>query len=386
MRRTLAAVLAIAAAMLTAVPAQAAPVRRLVLPAATGHDRIGTVALHLVDRSRPDPWVPATPAREIMVQIWYPAAGVHGYPRADWVSPGVGARLNPPGSGVLLPVTHAYAGAPVEGRHHPVVLYSPGFGLERTFSTALVEELVSHGYVVVTIDHTHDAQFVEFPGGRIETQSLPAPTDDPAGDDERVIATALAARVADTRFTLDQLTTIARGGDPDAEHRTLPCGLAGAFDLSRVGMFGHSLGGASAAETMYEDPRVTAGVNLDGSVSGPVVSAGLDRPFLQVGSDGHGGDADETWDALWAHLRGPRRELELADSGHMSFTDLQVLLPQAGAAPGTLEPAFGTIDGERAVTVERAYLLAFFDRYLRHQRRGLLDAPSPAYPEMRFVR
>jgi hypothetical protein len=41
MRRTLTAILAMAAAMLTAAPAQAAPAKHLVLPAPTGHDRIG---------------------------------------------------------------------------------------------------------------------------------------------------------------------------------------------------------------------------------------------------------------------------------------------------------------------------------------------------------
>ena len=47
-------------------------------------------------------------------------------------------------------------------------------------------------------------------------------------------------------------------------------------------------------------------------------------------------------------------------------------------------PAFGTINGRRAVTVERVYLRAFLDRYLRHGNGALLAGPSPCYPEMRF--
>jgi dienelactone hydrolase len=408
MRRTLAVVLtsavglfAAAPAMARAAPVRAAPVRaapvqavpvhaaaatgtQLVLPEPTGNERIGTVSLHLVDRSRADPWVPTEPVREIMVQIWYPAKEVRSYPRAPWVSPAMAARINPPPSAVILPLTHGHVGAPVDGGQHPVVLYSPGFGVERTASTALVEELASHGYVVVTIDHTHDAPLVEFPGGRIKTQALPAPTDDPATDEERIITKALQVRVADTRFTLDQLAAINRGSNPDAERRTLPRGLKGAMDLSRVAMFGHSLGGATAAETMYEDPRVKAGLNMDGSVWGPVVAGGLDRPFLLMSSQGHGTD-DETWTSLWAHLRGPRHWLQLDGSGHMSFTDYQVLLPQAGVPPEAMVPAFGTIDGKRAIAVQRAYVLAFFDRYLRHRDGKLLAGPSPRYSEMRFM-
>ena len=43
--------------------------------------------------------------------------------------------------------------------------------------------------------------------------------------------------------------------------------------MSSVAMFGHSLGGATAAAAMLEDQRITAGVNLDGSLVGPVVNA-----------------------------------------------------------------------------------------------------------------
>jgi pimeloyl-ACP methyl ester carboxylesterase len=208
---------------------------------------------------------------------------------------------------------------------------------------------------------------------------MPAPTD-PA-DEERIIAKALEVRAADTRFTLDQLAAINRGHNPDEERRPLPCGLTGALDLSRVGMFGHSLGGATAAETMYEDPRIKAGINLDGTVSGPVVAAGLDRPFLLLGSPGD----DETWAALWAHLRGPRHQLQLDGSGHLSFTDYQVLLPQAGVPPEVMVASFGTIDGQRAIAVQRAYIRAFFDLYLLHRNGKLLAGPSPRYPEMRFM-
>src|SRR5687767_3944665 len=100
------------AAVAAEVPAlRAAGTARLVLPAPTGPHRIGTVALHLVDRSRPDPWVPEVAVRELMVQVWYPARDVRRFPRAPWVSPAFAALINPPGSGLELPVTHAHTGA-----------------------------------------------------------------------------------------------------------------------------------------------------------------------------------------------------------------------------------------------------------------------------------
>jgi hypothetical protein len=43
---------------------------------------------------------------------------------------------------------------------------------------------------------------------------------------------------------LDQLTAIDHGANPDTEHAPLPRGLAGSLDLSRIGMYGRSIGGA----------------------------------------------------------------------------------------------------------------------------------------------
>ncbi|MFI5496328.1 alpha/beta hydrolase family protein [Actinoplanes sp. NPDC051859] len=353
---------------------------RLTLPRPTGPERIGTVSLHLVDWSRTDPWVLAVKARELIVQIWYPARSVHGHPRADWVSPGVAALVNPPGSGFALPTTHGHLGAPAAPGRRPVVLYSPGYGGLRTGSTALVEDLVSHGLVVVTIDHTHDAQFVEFPDGRIATHAIPPLADDEAAALDRV----LNVRVADTRFVLDKLTAVSRGRNPDASGRALPRGLARALDLSRVGMFGASFGGATSAETMLADRRVKAGLNLDGSFFGRVLVTGLDRPLLMMSSD-TGDPADTTWEQMWSRLRGPRYWIQLKNAGHLSFTDSQVLLPQVGTPAQDSEPLIGSIDGERSIAVQRPYVRAFFDKHLRHRGGRLLAGPSARYPEMRFL-
>jgi len=362
---------------------------RLTLPEPTGPDRIGTVSLHLVDTTRTDPWLPSHPTREIMVQIWYPAAATTGHPSAPWLSPGAVPHfeqsMGAPAGVLRWPTTHAHVGAPVDrGRSgRPVVLYSPGAGLDRTIGTVLVEELASHGYIVVTVDHTHDAGEVEFPGGRVETLSFPSQIDD------GVIAQALAVREADSRFVLDQLAAINAGCNPDADDRPLPTGLRGAFDLSRTGMFGHSLGGATAAATMHDDPRVKAGIDLDGSLLSGSATAGSDRPFLLLGSD-QGGPEDPSWDEFWQNQHGWKRELVLTGSTHLSFTDLEVLYPQAGPlvglTPEQVTQAIGPLDPLRAVRAERAYVRAFFDVHLQHHDDRLFSGASPRYPQIRFVR
>jgi predicted dienelactone hydrolase len=370
------------------VQAPAPTVLQPTLPPPTGNQHIGVVPLHLVDRSRPDPWVSSQPVRELMVSVWYPARRTHAQPVYAWLPPGAWERFGqdngvPPGS-VRVPLTHARVDASVD-RHHggrPLILYSPGLGGNRDSSTVLVEQLVSRGYVVATIDHTYDASEVEFPDGRVEVSAVPPITPE-------VVEKVVAVRVADTRFVLDSLVALDAGRNPDAEQRPLPAGLRGALDLSRVGMFGHSLGGATAAQAMYQDHRIKAGVNLDGTMAGVVVDAGLDRPFMLVAAQNHGRDTDPSWARFWENLRGWRLNLRLTGAGHNSFTDVQVLLPQLASVlqlpPDVVQGLIGTIDPHRSVLIQRAYLTAFFNLHLLHRDGRLLTRPSPRFPEMQFL-
>jgi hypothetical protein len=308
----------------SAVPA-APP--QLTLPPPTGPDHIGVVSLHLIDRSRTDPWVPGHQVRQLMISIWYPARDTARYPAALWLEPAAAAHFEhnlhvPPGL-VRLPVTDGHAGAPVDRQcgGRPVVLFSPADRLDRSVDTALVEDLVSHGYIVVTIDHTHDSGEVEFPDGHLEVSTLPP-------DSDQVNTKAAAVRVADTRFVLNQLAAVNGGRDPDAGHRPLPRGLAGALNLSEVGTFGFSMGGAAAAGAMLDDLRIKAGADLDGTIYGPVVTKGLNRPFLLISAQDNGRNVDSTWASFWAHLRGWRLDLRLKGAEHLAFSDIATLYPQ----------------------------------------------------------
>src|SRR5437867_7324904 len=67
-----------------AVPPSAGPVP-LTLPPTTGPYPVGTVSLHLVDRSRPDPVAGPGHYRELMASVWYPARDVGRYPLTRWM-------------------------------------------------------------------------------------------------------------------------------------------------------------------------------------------------------------------------------------------------------------------------------------------------------------
>jgi alpha-beta hydrolase superfamily lysophospholipase len=375
-------------------PAVAAPPRRtpgdgrspvqLVLPPPSGPHALGTVALYLSDRSRRDPWVAARPVRELMVQLWYPARAAAGLPRAPWMTGQAAEVFQQTGyllpAYATLPETHARSGpaADTRGGRRPVILYSHGHGQHRSSSTALVEELASHGYIVVTIDHTYDAGQVEFPSGRVEKYAMPPLT---AEDDDPVVLKAVDVRVADTRFVLEELSRRVR----DRRH-PLPHGLGDILDLSRTAMFGHSLGGATAASAMAAGAPITAGVNLDGSLFGPVVTKGLRRPFLLMSEDA---DNKPSWPEIWPRLRGWRRHLRLTGTRHFSYTDYETFMPQVAARLGAtdeqLAEFIGPLDGTRSIYIQRRFLLAYFDLHLRGRRAPILEGPSPRYPEVRFI-
>ncbi|MBY8884964.1 hydrolase [Streptomyces sp. PTM05] len=418
-------VTALTATALTASPATAAPrtgaasataaQAHLTLPRPTGPDQVGTVDLHLVDRSRKDPWVPSVPYRELMVSVRYPALDADRCPRAPQMLPGAAAGFDALNNfGGKIPrgtvdwagtLSYAHEGAPVaRGRGRlPVVLYSPGVGDPRTLGTTLSDELASHGYVVVTIDHTYDASAVEFPGGRVEKSVLPAALAATGGDPAKVTALlreVLDARVADTRSVLDAVDALAAGHDPDADGRKLPRGLAGALDPHRIGMFGQSAGGMAALETMHEDPRLSAGVDMDGVLAYeqgdhtpgnpfPVARSGLDKPFMLMGEEGDDHTTVPSWGLLWERSGGWRRDLTLLGGQHASFTDAESMVPQAarqlGLPRSTVTGLVGTADPARAVAAQEAYLGAFFDRWLRGRPGTLLDGPSPRYPQFRFA-
>lgn len=354
---------------------------RLVLPGPTGPFPVGTVPLHLVDRSRPDPVAGPGHHRELMVSVWYPARDVARFPRAPWMADAVLRALLTdngfPADAASTPFAAGRVGAPVRrtGERLPVVVFSHGAHGHRAEYTIVVQELASHGYVVVTVDHTYDAYTV-FPDGRLL---------EPIRDGEFFFGARDFA--ADIPFVLDCVEDLAAGRNPDAEHRPLPAGLRGAPDVRRVGMFGWSKGGTATAWTMLEDRRVRAGLSVDAPME-PLIETDLDRPFMVMTAEFTREAAPPVAQA-WSHLTGWKRNIQADGASHRSYCDYQELVRQLAAMVGMsdeeLRGWIGTLDAGRAVRIQQAYPLAFFDLHLRHRRQRLLDGPSAAFPEVRFI-
>ncbi|MEV5596146.1 alpha/beta hydrolase [Streptomyces sp. NPDC052496] len=373
-----------------AAPSTTPPVRtdtkaaaQLRLPAPTGPYAVGRSTLHLTDHSRRDPWVPTAEARELMVSLHYPARRGTGTParyatveesRHLLKAQGWEGRITP--EALSDTAVHGRADARPAAGAYPLLVVSPGFSAPRYSLTSLAEDLASRGYVVAVVDHAYESVGTAFPGGRILTCVAC----------EKVYGTEDGARLAavgrgqDVSFVLDRLT----GHRPAWRHSHM-------IDKKRIGMAGHSLGGASAVSAMAHDSRIRAGVNMDGAFQDPVPAGGLgSRPFLMLGTDNEvhrPGGRDRTWDLAWSRLDGWKRWLTVAGSDHLTFSDGPVLTDQFGrpaaspTAPSDTQPP---LTGRRSAALTRAYVGAFFEQHLRHLPQPLLQGPTKDWPEVRF--
>jgi dienelactone hydrolase len=365
--RSLAVVTAMTLA-LSATPASADTT--LSLPAPTGRQPVGTTSLYLKDTSRPDPWVPTVPYRELMVSVFYPAASAGG-PTKQFMTP-TESRLFLQDEGfpddmleVLSTVrTNAVVDARPAGRRHslPLIVLSPGFKKLRATLSSLAEDLASHGNVVVVVDHTYENLATTFPDGRVTGCTA-------CGAYDLAFWRKLqGGRATDVSFVLDELGRW-RGAD--------------LIDRSRIGMAGHSVGGASTIDAMLGDSRIRAGIDIDGTTLGPIPEPGLSRPFMFMGRANTytpgTGDESQSWEDDWQLLTGWKRWLTVAGMEHASFTDVGLIAEQLGLDIGAETPA------ARGSEITRAYVKAFFDEHLRCRDQPLMTAPSTRYPEVTFI-
>ncbi len=356
------------------------------LPRPTGPYGVGRVEYDWVDPMRADPFAPARTRggkRELAVWMWYPTAPGAGAAPAPYLPPTWGnAREADRGAWALLYQrigavrAHAVARAPVAAAptRFPVVVFEPGLGSLPTDYTTLLEDLASHGYVVVGITPTDSAEVVVFPDGRV-VPSVDAAREPSAQGGALDALTTVWAR--DIRFVLDRLHTL----DGDARDP-----LAGHLDLARISVFGHSFGGAAAAEACRVDRRCQAGIDIDGDPFGAVARVGLHQPFMFLMGDDFW---DGSCDTLCRHARRGlatiyasagvgHYEATIRGAQHFNFMDDAVLFAPLDKPVGLL----GSIDGRRGLTITRAYVRAFFDTYLKQTSDPLLKGSAPAYPEV----
>jgi platelet-activating factor acetylhydrolase isoform II len=373
----------------------------LVLPPPQGSSAVGRTRWIVTDPARVDPF-DGRP-RHVEVIAWYPAdatptaAGASAYlasgldeVRSFAAAFGNAALMDDLGSVRAHAIDDA---SPQAGSTKlPLLLFAHGYTGVPAASTTLLEDLASHGYIVLSIVHPYEASAATIGDGTVvtmldETGKLRAPIRDVLGEwktEDRVLAdvtsapddaerlrllrtyigglsrtnVALERWVDDTRVVMSQLSKAPIGS---VARRVLA-----RADTTRVGVFGHSMGGVTAAEFCLTEKRCAAALNLDGSPQyGAMIDRKLNRPFLMVYSarPGRLGASD----AIYRRSASRYYRVDVADTRHLDFTDM-VMWPVLRERQIT-----GAIAPERAIAITREIVREFFDQELRGRRSRLLS-------------
>jgi predicted dienelactone hydrolase len=360
------------------------------LPQPTGPYATGTRVEHLVDPVRMETHIAgSSQPREIMVQVWYPAAPNH-QSLASYRRRRETTRLS---SYMAVLKTHSYRDAAVatSGAPFPVLLFNPAWAGHRTQNTYQMEDLASHGFIVVGVDHTYNSGPVAFPDGRVIG---PTDTHDIADFQKTTVAQqyAFGGREVDIEAADDVLalnTMSSANLDPRSPwfHRV---------DANDAGAFGHSFGGAVATEVCYQDPRIKAALNEDGWMFGQVATHGLDKPYMVMNDDVPAITAAQ----LNSRDVQTRRESKLTNidvdnlnhtmgafggymltilgTRHFDFTDKSLYSPLRRLTES------GTISPQRAHKITEAYTLQFFAHTLQGKPAPLLAENTSPYKEVQF--
>ena len=156
--------------------------------------------------------------------------------------------------------TYAYQEVPVSDKqkNYPVILISHGLlGSIGAMYAAISEEVASHGYMVISIDHSYLSLLTVFPNGKVITSQKLNQKFQKLSAQEQYDFTASAIEIykKDVQFVLDQLALINEDPESIVYHH---------LDLDRIGVMGHSAGGTTAIEISKIDKRVKAAIDLDG--------------------------------------------------------------------------------------------------------------------------
>ena len=330
------------------------------LPVPNGCHPVGTKAIALSDRHH---------GRDLIITMWYPAVeGKAAFaPYMDErTADAVAENWNLQPSFARQVRTHARLLAPfAEGGPFPIVLLEHGSGAVPAIYTVLAEGLASTGFIVVAPNHPPDSLIAVFPDGH-EARFTPYWA---AEADRRTQGVAIGkfaedVLVPDVQFVIDQLQEMNLHDDFWRGH----------MNLSKVGIVGHSMGGTTAALATKKEPRILAGVNLDGStypgMNDDVRPVELNKPFLFMATEEHASNP-ETRAREYVGSELNTYYVVIGEADHMSFTDTHLLDSRFSRESPPDQSAF-----ERALLTTqliRSLVEEFLGKYLKSELAPLLD-------------
>lgn len=364
------------------------------VPKPTGPYQVGTTTFVLVDENRLELYSDRDEPRKFMIQVWYPAQAGPESRRAAWmdnasqIAPAISEYLNLPGfflDHLALAKSDSWQDAPSDpsGGPYPLLVFSHGWNGFRAQNTYQVQELASHGYVVVSLEHTYGSVLTVFPDGQVAPNNPNAlPDAEGMGIEEyEIIARLLVNQWSgDIDFAVNYMKTL-NEQDPAGRFTNL-------VDISQVGALGHSTGGGAAIEYCGRYADCKAAFLMDPflrPVSREVLETGLQQPsftfFSQAWADDTASRNNELFATFAPGLAAPSPVVTILGTRHYDFSDLPALSPLA-----PYMGLKGPINGERVQRLINDYTLAFFNQAFKAEESSLLNGPSEMYPELRWER
>ena len=321
-------------------------------PRKEGPYPVGVTTTVVVDTNRTDHLTGK--ARTLLTEIWYPAddqARTLPPNRYRDFFPGgftpevtallAGTYRNSPEEVEKMFWNKAVRDAPVRAGRYPVVIFSHGNGGTRIQNTFWCDHLASHGFIIVSADHTGNARFTILDGELIRGQ----------GSERQHSA---QDRPKDMSRLLDEMIQWDRGADRR---------FAGRIDTAHAAATGMSFGSYSAIVAADMDPRFKVVI---GMAAAPAAHTNLNVPS-QYWLARRDKTLGEVGNALisrnYEMHTGPAMLIELVNGGHYSFTDMFKLLKRFGDGVGDdFTPMATTYE------IINSYGTAFLGAHLKGQK------------------
>ena len=362
------------------------------LPTPTGMYFVGTENLFFTDETRKEKLtVKGSDKRVLQVKIWYPS-DVKGETENLYLKDYSAITLwknykifNDSKSffdSLKSYKTFSYENIPVSTRqpNFPLIFFSQGyyFGLD-DYYTALMENLASHGFIVISITHPYDQVITNTAEGdilninkwritkayfqwkKVEFLHKKNPDTTNAKQVRRIVKAYLKGMkvfrrsvnlwTKDVQFVMDTLEKI--------NNASIGNKLYGKLDFSRVGTMGQSVGGAVAGQLCYVDDRMKAGVNLDCFQIGDLFDHEMKKPFMLLESESYPlwGIANKV---IYAKVD-PFHSYQIKNSRHFIFSDCSIFPVKFNEK---LKELVGEGDKYGNVKLINEYIVDFYNHYL----------------------
>ena len=371
------------------------PLNDIKLP--TGDYAVGTQTFYWIDKDREE-WFTDIEGdkRELIVQVWYPSNKEAIYKnnytlfgmtfsgnsksiipnnnKAPWMDHS-SQRTESIIENFKVPKFIAKAinridtetfkdAVPLSEGNFPVIIFSHGFEGFRSQNTIQIQELVSNGYIVFSLDHTYDAVLTIFPDGREISNAKKYCRDCDAENFYRVFLPQINTRIADVRFLINQIEKI--------KSREIESNFSNIMDIDRLGVFGHSFGGGTSLAVSILDSRVKSCLSLDGwyvPIHPDIYNQGLSKPFLHLGQVTWDEEINyEILDKILETKNDVGYKLSLEGAHHYDFTDS----PHLSKFSSTFKLS-SDLESEEILEVTNTTVVGFFDTHLKSEDSNWLN-------------